>query len=455
MKKTVVINLVALSQSVLNHQPPFISKWLKSKSLKKIKPVLPAVTCSAQSTYLTGKYPNEHGIVANGWMFKDEMEIKLWRQSNKLVQSEKIWDWAKEKDPSFTCANIFWWYNMYSSVDYSITPRPQYPSDGRKLPDIYTQPMGLRDEMNEGLGEFPLFKFWGPATDISSSKWIAKSAIETDKKYDPTLTFIYLPHLDYVLQKEGHKSKKAKNDIHDIDKVVKQLIEYYEEKNTNVILLSEYGINPVTDHIDINRILRKGNFIQVRVEEDKEVHDVGGSDAFALADHQIAHVYLNNPSRKAELEGILKNIDGVDLILDEATKGKYKIDHDRSGDYVLVAKPSHWFTYYYWIDDRKKPDFADTVDIHKKPGYDPCEMFMKEEIKVPMLNVGGKLIKKKLGFRTLMNVISTNPKLIKGSHGAINVVEDFYPVIAANNLPEQDYLEGHEVFDVMKSSLIG
>jgi predicted AlkP superfamily pyrophosphatase or phosphodiesterase len=188
LKKTVVLNVVGLTPALLGDHTPKITAWADRGKTASIAPVLPAVTCTAQATYLTGKYPSEHGIVANGWYFRDDCEVKFWRQSNKLIQADKIWDVARQLDPSFTCANLFWWYNMYSNADYSVTPRPMYPADGRKLPDIYTYPANLRADLQQELGQFPLFKFWGPATTIACSQWIANAAKSVEQRHNPTLT---------------------------------------------------------------------------------------------------------------------------------------------------------------------------------------------------------------------------------------------------------------------------
>ena len=206
MHKTVVIDVVGLSSSIIGSHTPFIQDYISKRKLQLITPMLPAVTTAVQSTYVTGKWPAEHGIVGNGWYDKTDAEIKFWKQSNKLVQAKKIWDKAKEQDPSFTISKMFWWYNMYSTADYSATPRPNYLADGRKMPDCYTHPAELRDELQKELGQFPLFKFWGPGADITSTQWIANASIYTDKKYDPTLSLIYLPqrmpltHLDQVIR---------------------------------------------------------------------------------------------------------------------------------------------------------------------------------------------------------------------------------------------------------------
>ncbi len=427
MNQTAVINIVGLSSTLLKHKDLFLTQWIEKKQVSKIKPVLPAVTCAAQSTYLTGKWPNEHGIVANGWYFKDECEVKLWRQSNHLVQAPKIWDIAKSKDSNFTCSNMFWWYNMYSNADFNVTPRPQYRADGQKKPDCYSKPEGLRDRLQAELGTFPLFNFWGPNTSIKSTKWIADASKLVHNWHEPTLQLVYLPHLDYVLQKHNDEQVILK-DLKELDAVCKDLITFYESKNAKVILLSEYGITPVKGPIHINRLLRKEGYLKLREENGLELLDTGECDAFAMADHQIAHVYIKNKSKLQEIKALLEKVPEIDLVLDAESQKDYHLNHERSGDLVVVAKPEYWFTYYYWLDDSKAPDFARMVDIHKKPGYDPIELFTDPKKKFMLGRIVFKLLKKKLGFRTLLNVIPLDASLVKGSHGAVNIDEAYYPV---------------------------
>ncbi|MEM7381496.1 MAG: nucleotide pyrophosphatase/phosphodiesterase family protein, partial [Bacteroidota bacterium] len=368
MNKTAVLNVVGLSRRLIGDFTPFISKFMEQAVATSIKPVLPGVTCTAQSTYLTGKWPDQHGIIGNGWYFKDECEVKFWRQSNKLVRSEKIWEKLKAIDPDFSCANLFWWYNMYSTVDYSVTPRPNYLADGRKIPDCYSHPPELRDVLQEELGMFPLFHFWGPRTTVKASQWIADAAIKTDKLHDPTLSLVYLPHLDYGLQKYGIDFDKIGKDLQEIDKVVEQLVKYYESKNTQVVILSEYGITDVKNPVHLNRILRAKGYLGIRVERGLELLDAGASRAFAVADHQLAHVYLNDTNITAEVADLLRNTPGVEKVLYGDSLKEHHLEHERSGDIVVVADKDSWFTYYFWEDDKKAPDFARMVDIHKKPG---------------------------------------------------------------------------------------
>jgi predicted AlkP superfamily pyrophosphatase or phosphodiesterase len=429
MKKTVVLDVVALSQRVLGEHTPFLKQWSEKREVASVQPVLPAVTCSAQSVYLTGKWPEENGIVGNGWYFKDECEIKFWRQSNHLVQSPKIWDALKEENPDFTCANMFWWYNMYSSVDYAVTPRPLYPSDGRKLPDIHSQPMDLRDRLQKELGQFPLFSFWGPNANIASSKWIAEASMKVDEWHDPTLTLIYLPHLDYALQKFGIDFDKISSSLNEVDALCKRLITYYEAKGAEVILLSEYGITSVNQPVHINRALRKAGHIVVKDELGLETLDAGTSRAFAVSDHQLAHIYVKNAEDIPAVKALIAALPGVEKVLDASDQEAYKIGHERAGDLVAVADKDSWFTYYYWLDDAKAPDFARTVDIHRKPGYDPVEMFANPEIKFLMGKIGWILLKKKLGFRYMMDVIPLQAELVKGSHGRIPESKKDWPIL--------------------------
>ncbi|WKN41854.1 alkaline phosphatase family protein [Tunicatimonas pelagia] len=456
-QKTVVINVVALSGRVLGEHTPFLKRWSQQGKQVAVKPVLPAVTCSAQSTYLTGKWPTEHGVVGNGWYFRDECEIKFWRQSNKLVQAPKIWDAARETDPNFTCANLFWWYNMYSSVDYAVTPRPLYPADGRKLPDIYTHPMDLRDRLQQELGQFPLFEFWGPNANINSTKWIAEAAKKVDEWHNPTLTLVYLPHLDYNLQRCGIDFSKISSDLREVDAVCEDLIIYYEAQGAQVVVLSGYGITSVSRPVHINRILREQGYITVKNELGLEMLDAGVSRAFAVADHQLAHVYVQHPEDLLKVRALLEATSGIAQVLDETSKQESNLNHNRAGDLIAVAEEDAWFTYYYWLDDTKAPDFARTVDIHRKPGYDPVEMFLDPEIKLPMAKVGMKLLKKKLGFRYLMDVIPLDASLVKGSHGAIPASEEDWPVFItqSSDLLADDRLPATDIYSLLMTHLAG
>jgi predicted AlkP superfamily pyrophosphatase or phosphodiesterase len=444
MKKTVVIDVVALSKSVLGEHTPFLNEYISNRNLINIQPMLPAVTTAVQSTYLTGKWPAEHGIVGNGWYDREECEVKFWKQSNKWVGAEKIWEKAKKADPTFTCAQLFWWYNMYSSADYSITPRPNYLADGRKIPDCYTHPADLRDYLQKELGQFPLFQFWGPGANIKSTRWIADASMLTDKLYDPTLSLIYLPHLDYCLQRSGPDIAAIAKELKEVDDVVKDLIQFYENKNAEIIILSEYGIAPVNHPIHLNRLFREHGLLQIRMERGLELLDPGASKAFVVADHQVAHVYINDKSVTAQVKSLLEKKAGIALILDEQTKPLHHIDHERAGDFVLMADSNSWFTYYFWLDDAKAPDYARVVDIHKKPGYDPIEMFMSSK-----LRAGYKLLRKKAGFRYVMDVIPLDAKLAKGSHGNSNPSSDFFPVLITEKSTGKNSLQATEVFDLI------
>jgi predicted AlkP superfamily pyrophosphatase or phosphodiesterase len=417
-EKTVVLCTVALTPELLGDATPRLKSFADSGAVVPLGGVTPAVTATVQSTYLTGLPPSGHGAVGNGWLFRDTMEVRLWQQSNRLVQAPKVWEAGGGRDP-ITCANLCWWFAMYSSADVTVTPRPMYPADGRKIPDCYTKPGDLRDVLQAELGQFPLFKFWGPAASIDSTKWIAEAAKLVDERLNPTLSLVYLPHLDYGLQKTGPALDDIRGPLAELDAVAGDLIGFYEGRGARVIVLSEYGIVPVSRPVHPNRVLRSAGLVNYRMELGREVLDIGGSEAFAMADHQLSHVYVRDPARIGEVRALLEGVPGVGEVLDETGKREYGLDHDRSGELVLIAEPDSWFTYYYWEDDDKAPDYARTVDIHRKPGYDPVELFLDPAIKVPPLALGSRLIRKKLGFRTLLDVIPLDASLVRGSHGRI------------------------------------
>ena len=436
MNRTVVLNVVGLTRSLIGEEMPAIRKLIERGSCHSVKPSFPAVTCTAQSTYLTGQKPEVHGIVGNGWYDRESAEVKFWKQSNQIVQAPKLWDELKAMDPDFTCAQLFWWYNMYASVDYSITPRPMYPADGRKVFDIYTGPLSLREAIKADLGEFPFASFWGPRADIASSQWIAESAKWIEERYSPTLNLVYLPHLDYNLQRYGVSDPRIKKDLVEIDKVVGELTNFFDQRGVAIVVLSEYGIEDVNTPIHLNRIFRKKGWLSIKDELGLEQLDCGASQAFAVADHQVAHVYINDPSIKCAMRETLEQCAGVDQVLDRAQQHAWGLDHQRSGDYVVIAKSGAWFTYYYWEDDALAPDFARCIDIHRKPGYDPCELFMDPTIQFPLLKVAKFLIKKKIGLRGLLDVIPLDAELVGGSHGRIPDDKADWPVLILPNKME-------------------
>jgi predicted AlkP superfamily pyrophosphatase or phosphodiesterase len=316
-----------------------------------------------------------------------------------------------------TTAKMFWWYNMYSSADLSVTPRPLYPADGRKLADVYAEPPELREELTRRFGVFPLFHFWGPNADIRSTRWIANASRHVYDTRHPTLTLVYLPHLDYGLQKLGPDHPDIARDLREVDAVCGELIEHFEKDSARVVVLSEYGITPVGDAVHINRVLRQAGLVRIKPELGRDTLDAGASEAFAVADHQVAHVYVRSPERVPEVKALLEAVDGVERVLDEAGKREHGLDHPRSGELAAVSRADRWFSYYFWLDDDRAPDYARTVDIHRKPGYDPVELFVDPQIRAPALKVGWKLAQKKLGFRYLMDVIPLDTSLVKGSHG--------------------------------------
>jgi predicted AlkP superfamily pyrophosphatase or phosphodiesterase len=430
-----VLNIVGLSKSLLGENAPGITAFAEKHGVQTYTPAFPALTTTAQSSILTGTPPEKHGIVANGWYDRESAEVRFWKQSNHIVHGEKIWDTLRKSVPGFTCAKLFWWYNMHSTADFTITPRPLYPADGSKHFDVHTQPMAMRDELKADLGPFPFQAFWGPAAGIASSEWIAASARWVEEKHRPTLSLVYLPHLDYPLQKDGPAASNIPDELRKIDRLATDLIHYYESRGVRVMVLSEYGISPVTRPIHLNRLFRAKGWIQVKDELGRETLDCGASRAFAIADHQVAHVYVNDPTIRDEVRSLLQSTPGVDEVRVAKEIWNDSIATARAGDFVVVSEANSWFTYYFWERDELAPDYARTIDIHRKPGYDPCELFIDPEIAFPKLEIAKFLLKKKLGLRGLLEVIPLDATLVKGSHGRDLVSDEERPVVIGSDAP--------------------
>ncbi len=429
MQRVAVINVVGLSGSLLGPSMPRLTAFAGKAGRQSFRPAFPAVTCTAQSSMLTGTCPREHGIVGNGWYDRESAEVRFWKQSNHLVRGRKVWEELRDRDPGFTCAKLFWWYNMHSSADFAMTPRPLYPADGRKVFDIHTQPMDLREKVKAALGEFPFPSFWGPAAGIACSEWIAAAARWTEERESPTLSLVYLPHLDYGLQKLGPGAPGMEVELGNIDTVAGELIDYYESRGVRPLVVSEYGISPVNHPVHLNRSFREKGWLQMKDELGRETLDAGGCRVFAVADHQVAHVYVRDAPMLGEVRGFLSELDGVAEVRASGEMWGDGVGSQRAGDLVVVAEPDAWFTYYYWEDDARAPDFARTVDIHRKPGYDPAELFIDPAIRFPKWEVAKFLAKKKLGMRGLLEVVPLDARLVRGSHGRDVVPDGEKPVL--------------------------
>lgn len=392
MTRVCIINVVGLTPSLLAHAPRISSLGLHSAW----KSPLPAVTCTSQATMLTGLAPRDHGIVGNGWYYRDTQEIRFWQQAGSLIHGERFYE-------GFETAKMFWWFNQSAPVRYSATPKPHYGCDGSKVFDILDH---TDCNLTERLGPFPFFSFWGPAAGLPSSRWIAEATAIVLREKQPQLTLAYLPHLDYDYQRlPDHDPAR----VAEVDQCAGQIIDAAQSIGATVLVVSEYGLVPVHRPVHLNRELRRAGWLGVRGGPFGEMLMPGESEAFAVADHQLAHIYVRNPARIDDVRKHLEAVDGVGQVV---PPGELELDHPRSGELIALAEPDSWFTYYYWLDDQLAPDFARTVDIHRKPGYDPCELFMTSKPRAL-----ARVAQKKLGFRYKMDVIPLDATLVRGSHG--------------------------------------
>ena len=411
MNRICIINVVGLTPELLPHAPRIASLG----ACAPWQSPLPAVTCTSQATMLTGLAPREHGIVGNGWYFRDTSEIRFWQQACSLVSGEKLYE-------GFETAKLFWWFNQAAPVRYSATPKPHYGCDGSKVFDILDH---TECSLTQRLGPFPFFSFWGPGAGLASSSWIADASAIVLKEKEPQLTLIYLPHLDYDFQRFPEHDPRR---VLEVDQCAGRIIDAANSIGATVVVVSEYGLVPVDQPVHLNRHLRQAGLLSVRRGPFGEMLMPGESEAFAVADHQLAHLYVRDRSSVPRIRSLVESFPGVS---DVVPPGELELDHPRSGELIVLAEPNAWFTYYYWLDDQVAPDFARTVDIHRKPGYDPCELFATSKMRAI-----ARVAQKKLGFRYKMDVIPLDATLVRGSHGLAALRPEAGPlVIGPGDLP--------------------
>ena len=420
MPPVLLLNAVGLTPRLLN-QAPRLKSVADAGWVRPLTEVTPAVTCSAQATILTGEPVNRHGVVANGWLFRDTMEVRFWQQSNRLIQAEPLYETARARAAArgtpFTSAKLFWWFNQGAAVDISLTPKPYYGADGNKAFGVAGTPPELPAKLEAELGAFPFPAFWGPMAGLPSTQWIARAGAKVLLDSRPDLTMVYLPHLDYEPQRHGPSGCDMPRLVGELDAACEPLLDAARQVGCQVWVVSEYGHCDVTTPVYPNRFLREAGLLTVRDGPFGESLDTFTSRAFAVVDHQLAHVYIPDPNDLPRVRERLEPLPGVGRVLAGEEIAAAGLAHPRSGELVLLSKPESWFAYPFWLDEARAPDYARTVAIHAKPGFDPCELFFDPKLVAPKLRAARRLAQKKLGFRTLFDVIPLDAAIVRGSHG--------------------------------------
>ncbi len=378
--RVVLLSIPGLRKQDLECMPA-LARLAVAGDQTSLVPSFPAVTCPVQANMTTGRTPREHGVIANGFYWRNKHEVEMWTAWNDCILQPQIWDVLHQHDPALTSAVWFPLHSKGCGADYICTPAPIHNPDGTESLWCYTKPTEMYGTLRDTLGHFPLQHFWGPLSNIKSTGWICDSAVWAAKQYQPRFSYVYLPHLDYAAQKFGPDSEQAIKALGELDEVLARLFAgvnaAYQDGAPLWLVASEYAIVPV-DHVEYpNRVLREAGLLAVNNDADvREQLDFAGSRAWALVDHQFSHVFVQNPNDIAKVAKLFRGREGIAEVLVGEDRGRYELDHERAGEVVLVSKSNSWQAYYWWFDDALAPKYASTVDIHRKPGYDPVEMHL-------------------------------------------------------------------------------
>ena len=380
-----------------------------------LAPGFPAVTCPVQATLTTGTVPAAHGIVANGLFDRARRHLEMWISPDSVHRAPRIWDVVKRTRPDLRTAAWFLLQSKHATADLVCLPAPKHNPDGTETMWCHTNPEPLYVDLREKLGEFPLHKFWGPVAGIEATRWIARSFVEASRPAPPHLACVYLPHLDYAAQRTGPDSPQAHAACGELDTEIAALVADFGgivgPERLTVIVVGEYAIRPVRRAVFPNRILREAGLLAVRDTAEGEILDVADSAAWALADHQVCHVYLRDGADtrlRSDVVALFRGAGGVgrvlvgdDLVAAGLAAAPAQGAGSRCGDVVLESDLDAWFAYPYWLDDARAPAFARTIDIHRKPGYDPLELHLDRSA-LPVI------------------AIPLDTALVQGSHGAVD-----------------------------------
>ncbi|WP_226006957.1 alkaline phosphatase family protein [Natrinema salinisoli] len=420
--RVIVLDVVGLQpQHVDADRTPTLESFFPAESMTDLRPPFPAVTVPVQTTLATGRGPGEHGDVSSGEYDRERDAAEFWERDRG--DRDRLWETASD-EAGLTTGVLNFQHLIGTSADVAVTPSPIEDENNDILEmNCWTNPDGFYDDLRAELGHFPLHNYWGPGANEAGSRWILSAAREAIDRFDTDLLWVYVPHLDYVGQSDGPGSDAFAEETEVVDGLLDEFLEFLSETDrwdeTVLALVSEYGFHGVDQPVFPNRALRDAGLLETAGDGDV---DLAASGAFAMVDHQIAHVYVDEGAIEAARDA-LEELEGIDSVLEEASKAERGIDHPNAGEFVLVAAPNAWFQYYWWDDRANAPPYATEMDIHAKPGFDPCELFFGDD-----------------------GLVSLDASKVSGSHGRVD--ESAYGCFGLGG-PAAPALEGNDPVDAI------
>jgi len=413
-RKLLIVDVAALSPAEVGEHTPNLRALAARGGLYPLREPFPSLTCTSHATLLLGSLPSSHGMIGNCLYSREYAKLFNWNRSSHLLTGTPLWEAARQRDPRLRTANLFLRNCADSSCEIRVTERPVYWISGRKQFEFFAEPRSLHAELVAKLGSFPFQSFWGPFSDIKSTHWIIGAALQVMEREDPELLLVYPPYLDYDAARFGPDAPQAKDALRAMDAALEPLLRAAHGQDRDVLIVSDYGFTTVDQPVHLNRVLRRAGYLHVEDAPNGERLDPGTSRAFAVCDNQEAHVYVARPEDIGPVRALLEATDGVRAVLDAEAQVPYGIAHPRSGELIAIAEPRAWFSYMYWLEASKTPDFADCVAVFDKIGTDTCELFLKPGL-AGKAHAAKRMAQLLLGLKVPFDIVDIDESRVRGA----------------------------------------
>jgi predicted AlkP superfamily pyrophosphatase or phosphodiesterase len=413
-RKLLIVDVAALSPAEVGAHTPNLRALAAQGGMYPLREPFPSLTCPSHASLIHGAPPSAHGMIGNCLYSREYAKWFNWNRSSHLLAGTPLWEAARARDPSVRTANLFMRNCADSSCEIRVTERPVYWISGHKQFDFFAEPRPLHAELVQRFGPLPFQNFWGPFADIRSTHWIIGAAMHVMERSSPEIVLVYPPFLDYDGARFGPSSPRVAAALSALDAALVPLLSAARAQDRDVLIVSDYGFEDVDQPVHLNRVLRRAGFLNVEQAPNGDRVDAGTSRAFAVCDNQVAHVYVARSEDIGPVRALLEATPGVQDVLDSRAQAELGVAHPRSSELIATSSARAWFSYAYWFEPERMPDFADCVAVFDKIGTDTCELFLKPGV-AGKLHAAKRLAQLKLGLKVPFDIVDINESRVRGA----------------------------------------